>query len=287
MGTILKLAALVVLLPLVLALALGLTLSGLISGYGALLQHGVGQRDLDAWEERAAYTQTEVVRRTLYTVEAASLVLVNRLGNVEVTGWPGATLYLKATKRVRPGEAEALDRLAVEVQTGSGRIAIRSWGPAREGLVDYVLRVPRGLRLTIEVGVGEVRVRDFEAPALKVRLGAGTLELHRVAASEVAVDVGLGEVDLEALRGEAVRAELAMGALKVGLPPDCSCRVRAAVDMGDLTFKGLHPQGGPFRRRVSAVLGKGEKELVLHVGWGELAVRSWPAEPGPQRGPSK
>lgn len=221
---------------------------------------------------------SETIRQTIPFVGKAKLVMENPAGSIEIEGWDRDTLELVATKKARTeNELREIEIEIREVPQGL-RIRSRHSEVVSKWLVDYTLKVPPGVGLSIDQGAGEVRIAGHQG-SIEVNLGAGDLILEDVRAPRISLDVGAGDVDAVVLEAQSIEIDLGTGDLDLRLPPDASFRVDADVGVGDLTIAGFETMAlqkeGLISQSAEGTLGAGEGTLTLHVGVGDVDVRPW------------
>jgi hypothetical protein len=95
-----------------------------------------------------------------------------------------------------------------EDHDGTLRLSVEGYPKMNAGGLNLhgVLRVPRDLALHLEMGVGDLDVRDMEGD-LHVELGVGDADIRSPGSAVRSVDVstGVGDADVRTRRGGAVR----------------------------------------------------------------------------------
>jgi len=219
---------------------------------------------------------SETIQQTIPFAGKTKLTIENPAGSIEIRGWDQAAVELVATKKAR-SESE-LREIEVEIEEGPNTLSIRSRHSkiVSKWLVDYRLKVPRGVELSIDQGAGEVTIEDHEG-SIAVDLGAGDLNLRDVRAPRITLDVGAGDVDLLVLEADSIEINLGTGDLDLRLPPDASFAVDTDVGVGDLTIAGFEAmrirEEGLIARSAEGTLGAGEGTLAIRVGVGDVDVR--------------
>ncbi len=178
----------------------------------------------------------------------------------------------------------------------SGReLRVRGSGDGAEAWADLVVRVPRGRRVTVRLGVGtatarnvdgdltlgansadvttertrgrltvgtgsgRVRVRDAEGEEVRVGTGSGDADVTGVRAGRLTVGTGSGTVAGGELEGEQVKLGTGSGGVRFG-------RVRAR------TLEAGSGSGG-----IELELADGLEDARLSTGSGEVTVRVPPS----------
>ena len=219
---------------------------------------------------------SETIQQTIPFAGKTKLILENPAGSIEVAGWGEAEVELVATKKAR-SESD-LREIDVEIREEPDGVRIRSRHSelVSKWLVDYELRVPYGVDLTIDQGAGGVTIEDYSG-SIAVDLGAGDLNVKEVRAPEISLDVGAGDVDVTILESLRIEIDLGTGDLDLRLPPDASFAVEARVGVGDLTIAGFETlsirQEGLISQSAEGTLGAGEGTLRINVGVGDVDVK--------------
>lgn len=118
--------------------AIILSLFFLVSG-AAILQAGVFQK----------YDEKEDFHKTLSLDKDGTFSLMNLNGPVTIEAWNRDEVDIRAEKAVR-GRRENLDKIKIEIESGSHRIVVNTVFPkirSFRGKVSYEIKVPEGLKL--------------------------------------------------------------------------------------------------------------------------------------------
>lgn len=151
------------------------------------------------------------------------------------------------------------------------------WGYCR---VDYVIRVPAGTDLDLELGSGDLRVTGADART-RVAMGSGDLLLSELS-GEAIVAVGSGDIEgddmaLVELRGETGSGDVeleyreapALVALETGSGdvtldlPAADYALELSTGSGDIDLDGVQDTQGA------------ERLLQLHTGSGDIEIVAW------------
>jgi hypothetical protein len=221
--------------------------------------------------------------------------LENTNGRVEVTGWDEARVRIEATKRA--GSERALDELRIEIDAEGDRVRVRSRYPrprwmGGSGRVDYVIRVPRTARVSVENVNGRVEVADVAAEveastvngSVEVREAAGEVEASAVNGS---VEVSLARLDAE---GRS-RLHTTNGSVRLTLPADANAEIEARTVNGGIGCDFDLEGGRKTRRRLEGRIGTGGARFDLGTvngsvnidrGLSARAAQHPPAEASPE-----
>jgi len=238
-----------------------------------------------AQEKRAESRANQTTQSTLTLGANAALAIHNKIGSITIAsevGSPAQTgssrvVQLIAIKRAS-GQA-VLDKISVDIVQSEAGVEVRSQGP--DGFpgawsVDYFVKVPAGLTLEIEQGVGDIVLSDFSG-SLAVKLGVGEVQAERITATSVVVEIGAGDVKLLDLDSQKSVVNSGTGSIEVTLRLDASVTVAAATGIGSVTiaqFPGMQlALRGFLGHEADAVLGTGAASLTAKVGVGEIRIR--------------
>ncbi len=232
-------------------------------------------------ESRANQTTQSTI--TLGTNTALSIH--NKIGSITVASEVGAAPQTGASRVVqliaikRAPDQAVLGKISVDIAQSEAGVEVRSQGP--DGFpgawtVDYFVKVPAGVTLQIEQGVGDVVLSDFSG-SLAVKLGVGKVQAERITATSVAVEIGAGDVKLLDLDSQKSVVNGGTGSIEVTLRPDASVTVAAATGIGSVTiaqFPGMQlALRGFLGHEADAILGAGAASLTAKVGVGEIRIQ--------------
>ena len=154
----------------------------------------------------AAQSDHTAPRNATLDARGARVVrVVARAGLLDVTGVEGRT-DVRVLGTARAGRESELDDIELRAERRGDAVEIEAIIPERhvswswgDGLaLDLRIEVPRGVRLEIEDGSGEIEIRDVGA--LRVKDGSGNLEIDGVT-GDVEVDDGSGGLRVRDVRG--------------------------------------------------------------------------------------
>lgn len=223
-----------------------------------------------------------------YTVaKGGSLEVTNTNGAIVVELASGPQVEVKATRQARASsdeEAQAIlkkieikedvspDRVSIQTSTGSGI----SFG-RRSGTVEYHVRVPAGLQITVKTENGGIGLHDVNG-ALTASTTNGGIRGTNLSGSVSAHIINGGiVVDLARVSGP-IELDSVNGGIRLDLPPDVKADVEArAVNGGVSTESGLTlSEAEQSRTHISGKLnGGGIKVSATTVNGGvRLRTRS-------------
>ncbi|MEO6398376.1 MAG: hypothetical protein ABIP13_07895, partial [Tepidiformaceae bacterium] len=187
------------------------------------------------------------------------------------------------------------DALVVEVQLQ------RAWLFRRRQGATTLVRLNPGLtQLKLDLGYGEIELRDFAAEVIKLEVGAGTITSYstrgtmeaNMGAGKVSFhdhsgvascDTGTGDVLLDIAEAQPgnYRVDVGMGKAEVRLPAGLDVLVKASSGIGKT--KNDYPQG-PEGSSIRLKMSTGIGELIVRARDASQAPAKPPVQPKPQRG---
>lgn len=206
--------------------------------------------------------------RTLSKIVAVSSVervsVDAGVGSLDVAPAPGDQLMVSVRLKPRRGgifssmeraleqveEAELVDEtvgdtlyLEVSAPSGDRRFEER-----------WILQLPRDLHVDLEIGVGDISVRDI--------------------AGDIAAEVGVGDVTIVAGGGD-ISIELGVGDAEIEGMADTFGAVEASGGVGeaDIVVRGQKISRGGFVGHEASWTGDGDARIAVEVGVGEAVVR--------------
>lgn len=204
-----------------------------------------------------------------YTMAAdGELTIENTNGRIVVRPGTGPDVEIVATRIAKAGSDEAAKKLLADtrieetVSAASVKVSSRSVRTNFGGMqyrVDYEVRAPAGLALTLSATNGEIDVTDWEG---RVEMSAtnGTLA-GRGLRGEVEGTTTNGKIDirLAQLAEGGATFETTNGLVSIELPKDAKGRILARVTNGGISIDGLNVEPSPSntRRRYEAALNGG------------------------------
>jgi len=224
--------------------------------------------------------------RKTYTVEAGgSLEIENGNGKIVVRPGSGPDIEIVATRIAKAGTEEAAKKLLgeMEIQESAGASSVKlssrvsrvNWG-GTQYQVNYEVRAPAGLALTLAATNGTIDVADWDG---RVEMSAtnGTLDATGLSGG-VKAETTNGRIDirLDALHEDGVSLDTTNGRVALELPPDAKGRILARVTNGSISVDGLNadPSSSNTRRRYEATLnGGGGPTVSIETTNGAIRVR--------------
>jgi Putative adhesin len=200
-------------------------------------------------------------------------VLENTNGRVEITGWDEAKVSIEATKRA--ANKWELEKLQVEI-TGEGdslSVRTRYPRPSLLGRVDYVVRVPRGVRVKAENVNGRVEIEGVVG-----EIGASTVN------GSVEVNGAAGAVDASVVNGSVTvvlarvdpaghsQLRTTNGSVRLTLPADANADVDAGTVNGGVRCDFDLADESRARRHLGGRIGAGGGHFELRAVNGSVDI---------------
>lgn len=146
---------------------------------------------------------------------------------------------------------------SVGVSDGTARLVSRcpSWGPGTVCSVDWLVVVPPASDLTIEHGVGDVRLEGL-AGDVDVEAGVADVTIADSTGEEASVQLGVGAIDYEATEPPRdVSMSIGVGEARVRVPDTVGYRVRTEGGPSDITSTIANDPTAKRRIRVETGVG--------------------------------
>lgn len=122
-----------------------------------------------------------------------SVRIVADAGTIEIVGEEGRGM-ITATGTATATSAGRLDGIDFVLRPDGDELVIEAKAPGTNSRFDIVVALPSSLAVTVETGAGDVTIRDVRSATLGV--GAGTIDVDRVAADVVVQSLGAGNVTI-------------------------------------------------------------------------------------------
>jgi len=231
---------------------------------------------------------TEHWEETLSVGDAPSLEINNFAGSVSIRAGESGTIHVVATKRAwRSGDLSVIEVGIHETEDG---VVIKTEKPLTNGkaTVDLEITAPPDSRLNLQLGAGNVSVKDLVAGAeanvgagnvglggvtgdLKVNTGAGTITV-RGAAGAAHLNNGAGVIVYQGAPQGDCRFNSGAGAISLELPAQPNVTLDLQTDAGKVDVK-CAVDGQISKRHVQGVIGTGdEARIVANTGVGGIGL---------------
>ncbi len=235
--------------------------------------------------------RTEVFEQA-YPVESnARLTIRNLRGSIAIRGVDATEMHVKATKIA--GSEEELASINVSVEAEAGSVAVstnvlpikKKSRRGGAGVVDYVLTVPRGVKIArLELEDGNVVVEGMEGDDVRANVVDGQLTV-RDCCGNIHLGVANGDLDLSyehcARHVFVAEAQIMHGNARISVPRDAAFHVRAETDEGNIAndFTDIVQVNGRTTPKIDMVVGKdAQSELTLRVSIGDIKIAATKAQ---------
>ena len=226
----------------------------------------------------------ETWTRTYTVSEGAQLDVRETNGRVRIEATDGDKVEVVATKVSRAPSEEAAkadlkeftiketaSATRVELSSSASDIEVLAMGRSRS--VNYEIKVPRSMNVTIKATNGEVDVLGITGK-LRVEATNGEIEGSNLGAgAEVTTTNGRIRLDFAKVGEAGVRCKTVNGQIIVTVPTSTNATIAARVTNGAINTDNLPVKStDESRRRLDATLGGGGPEIRLETTNGEIRV---------------
>ena len=195
-----------------------------------------------------------VVRRTersLVSQAVTGLVVRDSVGAVSITGGDRSTVSI-AAHLVYRGGAPVVTRT---VTGGVLELGYRCPAGSRDCGVAFDLVVPRGLRATVRLGVGQIRLTGLSG-TIAVSTGIGQIQASGMSGPQVRLTTGTGMISARfTAPPQQVFAHSGIGAVAVRVPSGTAYRVTARTQIGSVRVSV--PRAATAAHVIQATTGTG------------------------------
>ena len=206
------------------------------------------------------------------------LIIENTLGDIVISGYAvdatqAVSDLVVEWQAVRTCAEQRIDELQVVSDVTDTGTALMTVGVGR---VDYVLRIPTGIDLKVRNGAGNIDLVSYEAQTIIIENGVGDVELQGVQATALIVAGGVGKINLPDVDAQALIVDLGIGGIALTLPVNASATVSAKAAIGDVSIDRFPGMIGGVRGFLGTsgdvTLGSGERTVRLNVGLGRIEI---------------
>ena len=240
---------------------------------------GLPAKSDDGDDKPSGHAQVTSASDGSFVVQAdGELVIENGLGDIVISGYevdttePASDLVVE-WQAVRTASERWIDELQVQLDVTDMDTTLKTVG---RGDVDYVLRIPTGIDLKVKNGAGDINLVSYEAQTIIIENGAGDVALQEVSAAALIVAGGVGKIDLPDVDAQTLIADLGIGEIVLGLPMSASARLIAKAGIGDVSidrFPGMiGGVSGFLGKSGNVALGHAERMIELNVGIGRIGI---------------
>lgn len=202
---------------------------------------------------------------------SARLVVNSFAGDIHVHDGEQGTIQVVAVKHApRSAGLDAIDVRMQPTDQGLQIAAERSGAGFNNTTVEFDIAVPPGTRVEIDLGAGNVELRDT-AGEIEANTGAGTIDVSGNS-GPARLEVGAGTISFRgAVRGDyTFRA--GVGEINIALPADAGASVNLTTGLGEVSV-GFPVDGQVTDRDVRGTIGTGRQATIeAHTGTGSIKV---------------
>ena len=240
---------------------------------------GIGSGARIRVDKPSGHERVTSVSNGSFVIQAGGeLAIENGLGDIEISGYavdsteeePDLVVEWQATRTTTEHRIDGLQVLRDTSELGA---TLKSVG---EGSIDYDVRIPAGIDLKIKSGAGTVELVSHEAQTVIIENGAGDVEVHGVRAAALIVASGVGRIGLSDVDAGQLIVDLGVGNIVLTLPASASATVAAKAGIGDVSIDRFPGMIGGVRgflgKSGDVTLGTGERKVTLDVGLGDIEI---------------
>lgn len=229
-------------------------------------------------EDRGGELVSIVESGVLPVAPGGEIVVRNALGDISISAIPieaaePPSEFGVEWQATRTAKKRRIHELQVASDSDGTSSRLETLGTGR---VDYILRVPAGVDLSVKNGAGNVTVIGHEAVTVIVESGIGEIVLRDVRATALIVAGGLGRILLPAVEAQQLIVDLGAGDVVLTLPETASAAVTARARLGNVSIDRFPGMIGGTRGflggSADVTLGAGERAVRLDVGLGNITI---------------
>lgn len=219
-----------------------------------------------------------------YTISGGGeLVIININGTVNASASDGKVVEVRAERIAKASTDEAaqelLKKIELHEEASADRVRIETRVPRQRfgrqsHEVRYHVRVPAGLKVTLETTNGGVRMENIEGQVTAATTNGG-VNGHGISGSVKASTTNGGvQIEMATVTGD-VELETTNGGIRLDLPPDTKATVEARCTNGGITVDGFTADRvEKSRRRFSGTLNGGGHKISAETTNGGIRIRA-------------
>ena len=221
-------------------------------------------------------------RRSYKVTKGGTFEIRNTNGQIRVEPAEGDTVELIATRIVRaPTEEQAkrtLEEFKIAETVSADSVLVDSTGLRmainRSRTVDYLARVPAGIRVTLKSTNGDIDAKRiggmFRAESTNGGIRASAIE----GGAQIETTNGNVDLDVAGVSADGIRCSTTNGTIAITLPQDVKAQFTATVTNGDISTKDLPlATKEQTRKRLEATAGGGGPSVRLSTTNGDIRIR--------------
>ncbi|MFG1696421.1 DUF4097 family beta strand repeat-containing protein [Nonomuraea sp. NPDC049309] len=186
------------------------------------------------------------------TDKVTALRLVSNAGDAVITETGGDAVRVVETLHWRGG-----DKPRPEHRVDGQELFLTYGCPSQWGTcgVDYKIEVPKGLRMTLESGSGNITLRDLTGE-ITLSTGSGDVDAAGLAGKKLSGEVGSGNIELKfSAVPQDLRLKAGSGDIDVRVP-DQPYAIDSRIGSGDVTIGVKQDTTAP--NKISVTAGSGD-----------------------------
>jgi len=201
---------------------------------------------------------------------APRLQIDNFAGNVRIRTGNEGLMSVEVSRRA--GRSDVLRMIAVQPSQAGDTVGIRTMRTSDQlsnVAVDLEVTVPRGTRIDLTNGAGEVTIDGVEGEIV-AHNGAGNVVVMG-SQGQVRLDTGAGNIEYEGQPQGSSAFETGAGNIEVSLPTDFAGSVELDTGMGSVDLGGFDLEGSVSRANARGSIGRGGDAIIMaHTGAGDI-----------------
>ncbi len=243
------------------------------------------------------YNEKEDFHKTFPLDKDGTFSLINVNGPVSIKTWNSDEVDIQAEKAVR-GRRENLDKIKIEIESGSGRIVVNTIFPKIRGFrgkVSYEIKVPEGLELEkIRTVNGNINIRGYVTD-VRATTTNGDISVSEASGQLVFITTN-GNVNTEDVQGEInarstngsiylevdsvsdeITARTTNGGISLTIDSkniDADVEVRTTNGRITIDFPVTIQSGQISKRRLDGRIGDGGPLISLKTTNGSVKIRN-------------
>jgi hypothetical protein len=203
------------------------------------------------------------------------LEIDNINGRIDVQGWDGATVDVRAErlgKGATPDEAKRmLDRIQIVEEASGSRIRLQTKVDTVTSLlgggteVRYFVKVPAGAEVDVETVNGGIEITGTRGRVTAETTNGGVTARRIGGPIDASTTNGGVDVDVEAVTEPGIDLECTNGGISLRLPRDAKATLAAHITNGGIDAHDLQIElvGNATRRRLEGRLNGGGPRIAL------------------------
>ena len=196
-------------------------------------------------------------------------------GRIDVQGWDGSTVDVRAERVGKGATPEAakrmLDRIEIAEEISTARVRLQTkvttsttnWGSGTE--VRYFVKVPAGVEVDVETVNGGIEITGVRGRVNAETTNGGVTARRIGGPIDASTTNGGVDVDVETVTEPGIDLECTNGGISLRLPRDAKATLAASITNGGIHADNLQIEleGQTTRRRLNGRLNGGGPRIAL------------------------